>query len=73
MSLQEAETIVTNLKILLPMENEAELLNTFLDPIEDADVLSGWNSEGYDISSVTPNSSVLSKSSFLSFAYGIES
>ena len=29
--------------------DEGELLKTFLDLIEDADVLSGWNSEGYDI------------------------
>jgi DNA polymerase elongation subunit (family B) len=30
-------------------EQEAELLSTFLNIIQDADVLSGWNSEGYDI------------------------
>jgi len=30
-------------------EDEGELLKTFLDLIQDADVLSGWNSEGYDI------------------------
>ena len=30
-------------------EEEADLLKTFLDIIEDADVLSGWNSEGFDI------------------------
>jgi len=30
-------------------DNEAEMLKTFLDLIDDADVLSGWNSEGYDI------------------------
>ena len=29
--------------------DEKKLLNDFLDFIEDADVLSGWNSEGYDI------------------------
>jgi len=28
---------------------EQELLDTFLNLIQDADVLSGWNSEGYDI------------------------
>jgi DNA polymerase elongation subunit (family B) len=28
---------------------EAELLETFLDIVDDADILSGWNSEGYDI------------------------
>ena len=31
------------------VDNEAELLQTFLGIIEDADILSGWNSEGYDI------------------------
>jgi DNA polymerase elongation subunit (family B) len=30
-------------------EREADMLETFLDLIEDADILSGWNSEGYDI------------------------
>lgn len=30
-------------------DNEGEMLETFLDLIQDADVLSGWNSEGYDI------------------------
>ena len=30
-------------------ETEHELLDTFLNLIEDADVLSGWNSEGFDI------------------------
>ena len=30
-------------------EDEADMLETFLDLIEDADILSGWNSEGYDI------------------------
>ena len=36
---------------------------TFLDVIEDADVLTGWNSEGYDIPyTVNRITSVLSKS-----------
>jgi len=30
-------------------EREEDLLNTFLDLIDDADILSGWNSEGFDI------------------------
>tara|TARA_B100000029_G_scaffold247069_2_gene243994 strand:- start:2308 stop:4986 length:2679 start_codon:yes stop_codon:yes gene_type:complete len=30
-------------------EKEEEMLKTFLDLIEDADIISGWNSEGYDI------------------------
>jgi DNA polymerase elongation subunit (family B) len=30
-------------------EREEDLLKTFLDIIDDADILSGWNSEGFDI------------------------
>lgn len=30
-------------------KKESELLETFLDLLEDADIISGWNSEGYDI------------------------
>lgn len=30
-------------------KDEADMLDTFLNLIDDADVLSGWNSEGYDI------------------------
>ena len=30
-------------------DNEADMLDTFLNLIQDADVLSGWNSEGFDI------------------------
>ena len=30
-------------------ETEAEMLDMFLDLIQDADVLSGWNSEGFDM------------------------
>src|SRR6056300_378710 len=29
--------------------DEADMLKTFLDLIQDADIISGWNSEGYDI------------------------
>ena len=42
--------------------DEGELLKTFLDLIDDADVLSGWNSEGYDIPyTVMRTTRVLSK------------
>lgn len=34
---------------VIMFETEAEMLNSFLDLIEDADALSGWNSGGYDI------------------------
>jgi DNA polymerase elongation subunit (family B) len=42
--------------------DEGELLKSFLDLIQDADVLSGWNSEGYDIPyTVMRTTRVLSK------------
>ncbi len=34
-------------------EREEDMLNTFLDLIDDADILSGWNSEGFDIPYMT--------------------
>lgn len=37
-----------NTQVVL-FDNEKEMLHTFLDLIDDADILSGWNSEGYDI------------------------
>jgi len=49
MSWETAQEIAAEFDNCFVFESEAELLNTFLDLIEDADVLSGWNSEGYDI------------------------
>jgi len=42
--------IPTNVNIEIKIfKNEKEMLIYFLDEIEDSDLLSGWNSEGYDI------------------------
>ena len=49
MSKEEVEKISSKFENTFVFEEEADLLKTFLDVIEDADVLSGWNSEGYDI------------------------
>jgi len=47
---------------VLLFTDEGQMLETFLDLIEDADVLSGWNSEGYDIPyTVNRVSRILSK------------
>jgi len=47
---------------VLLFTDEEDMLETFLDLIEDADVLSGWNSEGYDIPyTVNRVSRILSK------------
>jgi DNA polymerase elongation subunit (family B) len=49
MSMAEAEEAVKEFPNTMLFEREADMLDTFLDLIQDADVLSGWNSEGFDI------------------------
>ena len=49
LSLEEAKKQVEEFPNTMLFDNEADMLDTFLDLIEDADVLSGWNSEGFDI------------------------
>jgi DNA polymerase elongation subunit (family B) len=49
MSVETAQDIAKDFENTIVFEREADMLVTFLDLIEDADVLSGWNSEGYDI------------------------
>ena len=48
-SMPEATNMVSEFPNTMLFDNEADMLDTFLDLIEDADVLSGWNSEGFDI------------------------
>jgi DNA polymerase elongation subunit (family B) len=49
MSMATATEIAAEFDNCFMFEKEADMLNTFLDLIEDADILTGWNSEGYDI------------------------
>ena len=49
MPIEEAERIASEFENTYVFTDETEMLQTFLSVIEDADVLSGWNSEGYDI------------------------
>ena len=49
MSKEEVDKIVSKFDNTFVFDKEEDLLKSFLDLIEDADVLSGWNSEGYDI------------------------
>ena len=49
MTWETAQEICAEFSDTLLFEREEDMLNTFLDVIEDADALSGWNSEGYDI------------------------
>ena len=48
--------------VMLLFEKEGDMIDTFLTLIEDSDILSGWNSEGYDIPyTVNRTARVLSK------------
>ena len=49
LSQETAQELVADFENTMLFDNEADMLKTFLDLIDDADVLSGWNSEGYDI------------------------
>jgi DNA polymerase elongation subunit (family B) len=49
LSMAEAQKQVEEFPNTMLFDNEADMLDTFLNLIEDADVLSGWNSEGFDI------------------------
>ena len=53
MSQEEAEEIVGTFDDVILMDSEEELLQTFLELIDDTDILSGWNSEGFDIPYIT--------------------
>lgn len=48
-SRETAQEICDKFENCLLFDREEDMLDTFLDLIDDADVLSGWNSEGYDI------------------------
>jgi DNA polymerase elongation subunit (family B) len=49
LTMEQAQELVKDIPNTILYETESEMLDTFLNLIEDADVLSGWNSEGYDI------------------------
>lgn len=49
MSMEEAKKAVEEFPNTYLFDNEGDMLDTFLNLIQDADVLSGWNSEGFDI------------------------
>ena len=49
MSMETANEIAAKFDNTFMFDNEADLLETFLELIEDADVISGWNSGGFDI------------------------
>jgi DNA polymerase elongation subunit (family B) len=49
LNMADAKEMVKDFDNVMLYETEAEMLDVFLDLIKDADVLSGWNSEGFDI------------------------
>ena len=49
LSWADAENITKEFPDTYLFDREEDLLDTFLGLIEDADILTGWNSEGYDI------------------------
>ena len=49
MTVAQGEELVKDIPNTHIFDNEADLLDTFLNLIQDADILSGWNSEGFDM------------------------
>ena len=62
LTMEQAEKTLEGIDNVMLFEREGDMIDTFLTLIEDADILSGWNSEGYDIPyTVNRTSRVLSK------------
>ncbi len=49
MSMETAKDLCKRFDNTYLFTSEAEMLEVFLDLLDDADIISGWNSEGYDI------------------------
>jgi DNA polymerase elongation subunit (family B) len=49
MGIEEAKELTKGIENVYLYKDEADMLKAFLDIIQDADVISGWNSEGYDL------------------------
>jgi DNA polymerase elongation subunit (family B) len=62
LTMEQAEKELEGIDNVMLFEKEGDMIDTFLTLIEDADILSGWNSEGYDIPyTVNRTARVLSK------------
>ena len=62
LSFETAHELVAEFDNTYLFKTEQDMIKTFLDLIDDADVVSGWNSEGYDIPyTVNRTTRVLSK------------
>ena len=49
LSMNEAKILTERFQNTMLFDKEKDLLDAFLQLVEDADIISGWNSEGYDI------------------------
>lgn len=49
LSWEEALSIAEKVGNVVLFKKEADMLNAFIDVVQDADIISGWNSEPYDI------------------------
>ena len=45
----QAKKELEGIENVMLFEKEGDMIDIFLTLIEDADILTGWNSEGYDI------------------------
>ena len=62
LKMEDAKEMVKDFPNTYLFDKEADLLDMFLDLIKDADIISGWNSEGFDIPYTTNRvTKVLSK------------
>ena len=48
-TMEKAQELVKEFPNTFLFDNEGEMLDTFLNLIDDSDIISGWNSEGFDI------------------------
>ena len=49
LTMDQAKKELEGIENVMLFEKEGDMIDTFLPLIEDADILSGWNSDGYDI------------------------
>jgi DNA polymerase elongation subunit (family B) len=49
LTLDQAKDLCKDIPNTYLYDSESDMLETFLELIQDADIISGWNSEGYDI------------------------
>ena len=62
LTMEQARAELEGIDNVMLFEKEGDMIDTFLTLIEDSDILSGWNSEGYDIPyTVNRTARVLSK------------